>query len=289
MEDNNKTLIDYVKYVLSYNPSKGTIPHAIIIEGNDEQKGEEIASLITQMAMCLDNVDKPCGLCNACLKSIKNIHPDIVKVTGNTGIRSFHIDKIREIRQSAYVVPNEGKYKIYILENAQNMTIPAQNALLKILEEPPNAVIFILLSKSSHELLDTIRSRCQIISFNSNGTLVNEDIYKIAENILQSLLDTKEFNLLISSSVLLKNKEDFNNVLSCLIMLLRDAYVILYDGKSKYFNSDINKKISNRFSCITILKLIDKIKEIQSYLHYNVNLNLLTTYFCSQLYEIVLN
>ena len=289
MEDNNKTLIDYVKHVLSYNPSKGTIPHAIMIESNDEQKGEEIASIISQMAMCLDDDNKPCGVCNACLKSSNNIHPDIIKITGNIGIRSFHIDKIREIRQSAYVVPNEGKYKIYILENAQNMTINAQNALLKILEEPPKAVIFILLCKSSHELLDTIRSRCQIISFNSNELLVNKDIHQIAEDVLQALLDVKEYNLLISLSVLLKNKEDFNNVLSCLIMLLRDAYAILYDGEFKYFDSNISQKISNRFSCRTILRLIDKIKEIQNYLYYNVNLNLLTTYFCSQLYETALN
>lgn len=71
-------------------------------------------------------------------------HPDIEEAGGDGGVRSFHIEEVRRLRDTAYVLPNEAAYRVLILSEAQNMTEQAQNALLKILEEPPRHVIFLL-------------------------------------------------------------------------------------------------------------------------------------------------
>ena len=90
--------------------------------------------------------------------------PDIHIESGGTAARSFHVDAIRFIRSDAYIRPNESPYKVYLLFRAETMSEQAQNALLKILEEPPARVVFILTCDSAISLLPTIRSRAQIFT-----------------------------------------------------------------------------------------------------------------------------
>lgn len=96
-------------------------------------------------------------------KSLTGIHPDIREYGSDGGARSFHLDVIRAIKADVFITPNEGKYKMYLLENAQTMTVQAQNALLKILEEPPSYAVFLLTAESRESMLPTILSRCVTI------------------------------------------------------------------------------------------------------------------------------
>ena len=89
-------------------------------------------------------------------------HPDIAVYGGKGGSRSFHVEEVRQIRDSAAVMPNEAQAKVYILDGADHMTEQAQNALLKVLEEPPSYVIFLLTCGAASSLLPTVRSRAQI-------------------------------------------------------------------------------------------------------------------------------
>ncbi len=153
----NRTLKDTLAVMINGQ----RLSHAILLQGEPGTGKRTLARLIAQAVLCQGKEPRPCGVCTSCYKAEKGIHPDIIEL-GAEAVKpmSFHIDAIRELRQGAFIAPNESEIKIYILHNAQNMTIQAQNALLKVLEEPPEYVMFILLCQNRSSLLETILSRC---------------------------------------------------------------------------------------------------------------------------------
>ena len=116
-----------------------------------------LARIIAKALVC-ENSDKPCGKCNSCLKAERNIHPDITFLGCDSS--SIKVDSIRDLKRDALLRPNDADRKVYIINNAGSMTHDAQDALLKILEEPPAYGVFILLSDNPEKLLPTVRSRC---------------------------------------------------------------------------------------------------------------------------------
>jgi len=125
-----------VKQALSDAVDFGRLSHAIILEGESPQVRLSLARLIAKAAVCTGEGERPCGKCPGCFKSDSGSHPDITEIVGGEAARSLHIDRIREIRRDAYVLPNEASHKVFILTNAQSLTAEAQNSLLKIIEEP---------------------------------------------------------------------------------------------------------------------------------------------------------
>jgi DNA polymerase-3 subunit delta' len=105
--------------------------------------------------------NRPCRRCGQCKKVFSGIHPDVKLVTGPAEGKPITVDQIRDLRADAYIRPNEGRRKVYILENAGDMRAEAQNAMLKLLEEGPEYAAFMLLSENSGAVLETIRSRCE--------------------------------------------------------------------------------------------------------------------------------
>lgn len=101
----------------------------------------------------------PCGICSGCRKALEGVHPDIITVD-DPDHKAMTVDPIRAARSDMFIRPNEGKRKIYIIPRGQDMNESAQNALLKILEEPPDYGVFLILSTNAERLLPTIRSRC---------------------------------------------------------------------------------------------------------------------------------
>lgn len=136
----------------------GRFPHAILLEGEPGSGRTAIADYIAASLLCTGE-NKPCGCCSACGKVEKSIHPDYIRESGS-GSRSFHVDQVRRIKSDAYVKPNEGNAKVYLLQNTQDMTVQAQNALLKVMEEPPANAFFILTVDNRSKLLATVLSRC---------------------------------------------------------------------------------------------------------------------------------
>ena len=123
---------------------QGRLPHAILIEGPAGTGKKTFAQRIAQSALCTGK-EKPCGICEACRKVENQSHPDICFYTVPEGKKDFPVEQVREIRGQAYVAPNEGACKIYVIDKAHTMNQAAQNALLKLIEEPPPFVCFILL------------------------------------------------------------------------------------------------------------------------------------------------
>lgn len=140
----------------------GRFPHAVLLEGEPGCGKKTFARLLAAAAQC-EAPDGPCGVCRSCRKILAGIHPDVTLIDGAGGARSFHIEEIRNLKSGVYVKPNESDRRIYILAEAQNMTAQAQNALLKVLEEPPAGVMFLLTCDNRARLLDTILSRVAVI------------------------------------------------------------------------------------------------------------------------------
>lgn len=137
--------------------------HAYIFEG-DRGSGKMTAALCCAAALACENAENsiPCGRCIACRKVFGGYSPD-VEVISLADRKSIGVDAVRAIRDGLYITPNDGDYRVYIIDGAETLTVQAQNALLISLEEPPPFVVFILLTVSAEKLIETIRSRAVLI------------------------------------------------------------------------------------------------------------------------------
>jgi hypothetical protein len=119
------------------------------------------------LLLCRAERSRPCGVCLPCRKVEAGNHPDVM--TADTQPGPQHIDRFRRLAADAWVRPGESDYKIYILPDAGQITPLAQNALLKLLEDPPPYAVFFLLCRTPDELLPTVRSRCRIENAGRGG------------------------------------------------------------------------------------------------------------------------
>ena len=140
-------LLDFAK--------SGKLSHAIIIESNNVHQAEKFLMDIVKIKLCMGD-PRPCGKCGNCIKMVSNLHPDVMIIEATGKNKTIKIDDIRKVRENAYIVSNEGAGKFYIIKNAEFMTAGAQNSLIKILEEPPKNVTFVLICEFSENLLSTL-------------------------------------------------------------------------------------------------------------------------------------
>lgn len=147
------------------NILENTLPHACIIEGPKGTGKHTVAYMAAAALACTELKDQsmpvPCLECNYCRKVLERKSPDVILV-GSEGKASIGVDAIRFLREDVHIIPNDLEFKIYIIEDADKMTLQAQNALLLTLEEPPSYVRFFLLCESANALLETIRSRAPV-------------------------------------------------------------------------------------------------------------------------------
>ncbi len=141
----------------------GKLPHALLFVG-PEGVGKTLLAQTWSMAVnCLapKAKDRPCGECRSCRLQAAGRHPDVIHVRPEK--ESVKIEQIRDLERKLALSPVEGRWKIGILEQFDKANIPAANALLKTLEEPPSHTLLVLTAESAESLLPTIVSRCQII------------------------------------------------------------------------------------------------------------------------------
>ena len=136
------------------------LSHAYLISGPAGSGADALADTLAAAAVCSGAGMRPCGRCRHCEKSFRGVHPDIVSVRRLDDKREILVDQVRFIPADAAVLPNEAERKVYIIRDAGKMNASAQNALLKVLEEPPRHAVLILTAENPSELLPTVRSRC---------------------------------------------------------------------------------------------------------------------------------
>lgn len=132
--------------------------HAYLIEGPEGSGKHTLADKITNALVC-DGENPPCGICRQCYKFRQDCHPDIIRIPAE-----IPVDELRQVLAGIVLTPNDAKHKIYRIDNAEKLHPTAQNLLLKTLEEPPHYAVFILLCNTREGVLQTVRSRCQVLS-----------------------------------------------------------------------------------------------------------------------------
>ena len=171
--------------------------HSYIISG-DGDAARSRAREMAAAALCESSGAKPCRACRHCRKvfqgAFPGIHPDVAlieRAADKSGKlrREITVDQIRALAVDAAVLPNEADGKVYIFPEADTMNIAAQNAFLKLLEEPPRGVMFLLCAESREKLLETVQSRCGEIRL-AGGTAAPEN--ERARGYLEARLDRAE-------------------------------------------------------------------------------------------------
>jgi len=295
---------------------KGTIPHALLFTGI-EGVGKQTAARIFAMACnCLgggpeqptlnsgktglpDNhkISEPCGICRSCRKILSNSHPDVIHIRPSG--YSIRISQIRDLCGILSLKPYEAKVRVVIISDAQAMNVAAGNALLKILEEPPDRTILILTAAEKTDLISTVSSRCQNIKFNpvsrkkiaqilserkgidpvdadifagmSNGSLsgaLNISSSKLLRKRdwligeLESLSINDTGRCLAFAERLSKDKDDFLDSLDAINIWFRDMAVIRH-SPDKIIFIDLSDKMRTSCKKYSEQSLISKFGEIR--------------------------
>ena len=300
-EKAKKTLLDMVQ--------KKRITHAALLAGPKGVGKKSFARLMAAAFLC--EKDSPCFSCNSCKKVLEGKHPDVTEITEFTKPRSFSVDEVRRIRREAYISPNEGEKRIFILANAESMGIEAQNALLKIIEEPPQHAIFILTVQDAIALLPTVLSRVVTIPISpvdektveqlvadktpdkellatacalSQGSIgraseiiENEDLTKAAQtaiDIIKSTVRADRYETLKLLSACAQSSEIFD-ILDFMAIILENAMIKKTDFISKQITCSQKR----------IIKMLESVINAKRSMTFNVNKALLMTHLCVKMYE----
>ena len=136
------------------------VSHAYILSGEQGMGRKMLAKAFAMTLLCEKSDKEPCMECHSCKQILSGNHPDVIWVT-HEKLNSIGVDDIREqINDTIQIKPYSSAYKIYLVDEAEKMTVQAQNALLKTIEEPPAYAIIILMTTNEETFLPTILSRC---------------------------------------------------------------------------------------------------------------------------------
>lgn len=144
------------------------LPHALLIDGPSGSGKMTFATEIAAALNCEFSADGtrpfPCGRCNSCRRIHDGSFTDVKVLRRTDGKATIGVNEIKAFRTDMYLTATESRYKVYIIDEAERMTVEAQNALLIVLEEPPKNVVIMLLASGSDSILTTIKSRAQYLT-----------------------------------------------------------------------------------------------------------------------------
>jgi DNA polymerase-3 subunit delta' len=151
------------KRILHLALERGRAPNSLVFAGPDGVGKSVMALTLAKALNCARLTTDSCDACPSCLAIEAGNHPDVMTISAEA--QKLKVEQTELVKQMAYLRPMTGKRRVFIIDDAKDMTPEAANSLLKVLEEPPAFTHIILLTDSPHLLLPTIRSRCRILSF----------------------------------------------------------------------------------------------------------------------------
>ena len=283
----------------------GNLSHAYTIEGDTGSGKKTLARYFAALAVC--EKGNACGECASCRESVADTNPDIMWIFPD-GKTSLSVDKVRQMIETVSYRSVHGGRRIFIIDDAHLMTIQAQNALLKVIEEPPKNVVFFLLCKQRSKLISTITSRTQNLKL---MPLSNDELLKIAPGsnnfqltyangnpgkllkirgeagfddirndmlylICKMFTDGNEYMYELAD-FFEQNKELKDDLFTIMVYLLRD---VMYKkiGLCKFIvnsdKEDVINKISQNLNSASCIGAIEAVLEAERSVGKNVNYNL---------------
>ena len=204
----------------------GKVSHAYILSGEKGCGKKLLADVFAETLQCEKGGTEPCGSCHSCVQAQSGNHPDIIHLMHEKP-NSISVDDVRtQIVNDVLIKPYSGKYKIYIVPDAEKMTAAAQNALLKTIEEPPAYAVILLLANNASALLPTILSRCVMLSLKP----VADD--KVKQYLMEHVqVPDYEADVCVAfaqgnvgRAIMLANSEHFNEIREEAVQLLKHIH-----------------------------------------------------------------
>ena len=202
----------------------GKVSHSYIFTGEPGSGKKLLAGTFAAALQCESGESEPCMTCDSCKKVIGKNHPDIITVTHEKP-GSISIDEVRDqVVRDVDIKPYCSPYKIYIIPDAEMMTVQAQNAILKTIEEPPEYAVIMLLTENAEALLPTIRSRCVMMKLrNIKDQLVKKYLMEqmeIPDYKADVCVAFAQGNM--GKAIMLATSEYFNEIKEEVVHLLRN-------------------------------------------------------------------
>ena len=289
------------------------IPQALVIEGPTGSGKKTLARLLAAGVLCGQGL--PCGGCTVCSLIAKDAHPDVTWVRLEKDKSALSVGEIREVRAQAYMPPQQSDRKVFVI--ADEMNVQAQNALLKVLEEPPAHAVFILLCEHHSKLIATVQSRVTVLSlggvpyeealpllekqgfidssatryrYETGGRLIGSMLQSVdeptvewqaAERCALALARGKREEFLQAVAPIMGDRGHYPDTLTALYTLIRDGLVCqVQQGEGE----DIPTQLSRRLSREQLLHAAQVIAQYQENLPYNPNGGLFFTALCARLF-----
>ncbi|MBR4200663.1 MAG: AAA family ATPase [Oscillospiraceae bacterium] len=298
------------------------LPHALLLHGERGCGKKLLAKWFAMLVLCEHPEQAPCGQCRACRLVQEDAHPDVMWAEHSGKRMGFTVDTVREIRREAAVLPNNGEMRVFLFADADGMSIQAQNALLKSVEEPPAHSCFVFTTETVGALLPTLLSRmtakavfpvsegecvaaltrlsypaddvqAAVSRFGGNigrciAYLSDEMQRKAAETaaaLTAALAQVDEYTLLQLLTAAAADKDLLRRTLELLDMQIRDAAVFSLNGEFRRLGCDraAAEALSARLSPRRAMRMHGAITEAFADLESNVGAVLTATALCAAL------
>ncbi|MEI3241034.1 MAG: DNA polymerase III subunit delta' C-terminal domain-containing protein [Lachnospiraceae bacterium] len=255
------------------------VGHAFILEGDSGEGWRKLAEEFAATVQCEHR--NFCGRCPSCQAYQSGNHPDIIQVTHEKK-DSIGVDEIRaQLVDDMAIKPYSSPYKVYLVDEAEKLTVQAQNALLKTLEEPPVYGIILLLTTNTEMLLPTIRSRCINLKVRSGGRVslgLTEEQRAELFALVHDLPDYRAAELADEAKKIKEWKQDIASLLNFFRYWYRDVLVwkstqgkgsLVFPEEERYYRAR-----SEALSYAQLNRIFDQIQEAESRVRSNVNYEL---------------
>ena len=248
--------------------ARNALSHAILLTGSADVS--DAARFAAAALECTAEEGRPCGVCRACRKVREGIHPDVT-VVRDPDHKNIAVDIIRDLRNDAYIRPNEGKRKVYIFPDCSVLPEQGQNILLKIVEEGPPYAAFLFCAENGSAVLQTLRSRCVEIKLRARRR--EEELGEAALALCTCLAGKKRGGAVTLAVKLEKKKlprEDLSAMLEEARGVLTAALMVHYgapvDGKYRELAENLAKTLTK----VQIMRTIELLQKYHGECVYNV-------------------
>jgi len=262
------------------------VSHAYILEGDSSVDKLRLAKEFIKAILCDDRQrdGSSCDFCITCQKVDHENHEDVFYLTADGN--SIKDEAVEEMQRRLANRPNAGNRNVVIMEQADTMTLRAQNRLLKTLEEPAPGTVILLLSENSEHLAQTVRSRCILYRLHSLGTELEENIKLVAAETGEQWLKGEPFYKLVKAmEPALADRAAAAEFLDALELWLRDCMISLYDQSGALVGGAVDaggqhrwpqtmkelKEIGRNCGKDSIYKAIEAVEEARQDLERNIN------------------